>query len=427
MPSYNRTRTRDFAVGSKFTKYDYNGSTLTSTTVYSTAGFRNSGTYETILDNVTPNFRKKMNSGAIIMNDLSLSKFFFQGSTANITFGPHPAGWGPRVLSGSMASELRSLPALPSWFTNDTNQAKTLTLTKAYAKMNDADFQALVSVAEFGKTVSLLAGPLHAFYSLTVNYKQRLKQIRGLRKQLKESPGHFAKRIHAALGSAWLQYRYGWTPLMHDIENIKKAYKTVMDSSPQSARLVKRSSTDLGYSYSGKESIIPPGCTSGTREYRHHWQTKVAAGVLYELREQNLNATTLHATGLTLRDLPNVAWELVPYSFVVDWFVNVGDWLSACTPNPNVIVGGSWVTVKTVRTSFTSLPYVYVDVGAGTPESPLLRFSGSAGSYLETELALTRETNLPLPSTPQLTIGDLGFTRSLDALELILQRIKGLK
>lgn len=430
MPHFNRSRVRDYTIGSSYTITDYNppippwNGSLYSSSVVSTPGYRRTGTHDAIADVVTPDYLKKRSMGQVIMNDAVLVKTFYDSTVTTITLGPHN-DWGTRVMAGSMACEWQHLPVMPGWFSNDITLAADLVLLKAYARMNQADFQGLVSIAEFGKTVSLLAGSLELFYSLTLLYKNRIKAIRALRRNLRngESTVAFAKKIHTLLGNAWLQYRFGWTPLAHDIENICKAYDTVMSSTPQSTRLVKRAGQLLEYKYSGTETFSASGIQTGTREYRHHWIVKVSAGVLYELREQNLHATARHAFGISTRDVPGAAWELIPFSFVIDRFLNVGDWLEARIPNPNVSVKGNWISTKTQQVDFTSIPKVSVTVG-----SPTTTFTGSAGTYLRQVTSLSREANRPLSSTPIPTVtGSLGFEQHLDHFELIIQKIKNLR
>jgi hypothetical protein len=52
---------------------------------------------------------------------------------------------------------------------------------------------------------------------------------------------------------------------------------------------------------------------------------------------------TLNIWGLT--QPVEAIWELVPFSFIVDWFFNVGETLAAFTPNYGIESLASWYTV----------------------------------------------------------------------------------
>jgi hypothetical protein len=46
-------------------------------------------------------------------------------------------------------------------------------------------------------------------------------------------------------------------------------------------------------------------------------------------------------------------WELTPFSFIADWFFNIGQTISSWTPNPGVKELASWVT--TVEEDFCEI------------------------------------------------------------------------
>jgi hypothetical protein len=57
-----------------------------------------------------------------------------------------------------------------------------------------------------------------------------------------------------------------------------------------------------------------------------------------------------------------VAWELVPYSFIADWFVPVGDYLTGLTADCGLVFKGGSVTSGTVchvETEFLSATNVF--------------------------------------------------------------------
>jgi hypothetical protein len=86
----------------------------------------------------------------------------------------------------------------------------------------------------------------------------------------------------------------------------------------------------------------------GDRRYGYtleeSWQhlVNVRAGVLTQLEQYN----ALNTWGL-LQPVESW-WELVPFSFVIDWFINVGDTLASWTPHYGLKALASWYTVEDI-------------------------------------------------------------------------------
>lgn len=73
-------------------------------------------------------------------------------------------------------------------------------------------------------------------------------------------------------------------------------------------------------------------------------QVDVRAGVLYEIVNSH------NRYGFNFSDLPAAAWELVPFSFVVDWFTNVGQFIRGVTPKFGARELATWTSVKRTKT-----------------------------------------------------------------------------
>jgi hypothetical protein len=131
-----------------------------------------------------------------------------------------------------------------------------------------------------------------------------------------------------AVKNAWLTTRYGIAPSLMDIagsvEAISNADNGTFDryiATNHSRRFdVESGQTSPASTYFGAYYTLP--ITLGYSTYRKH-----EVSVRLDATIDNSFYLSLQDVGLTNPLL--TGWEVTPYSFVLDWFVGVGDFLSA--------------------------------------------------------------------------------------------------
>lgn len=131
----------------------------------------------------------------------------------------------------------------------------------------------------------------------------------------------FENRGDAAAANAWLQMQYGWRPLLSDVygscEQLAKASRPQRDI----IRLRKQGSVS-------RASFSDTGNTGGTGIMRHaDSRYDVSVSVRYRVTSPSLQGMA----SVGMMNPASLAWELLPFSFVVDWFVPVGNYLEAIT------------------------------------------------------------------------------------------------
>jgi hypothetical protein len=122
----------------------------------------------------------------------------------------------------------------------------------------------------------------------------------------------------------FLEFHFGWDPLIQDIGNAVEILQSPLRDKPVKARgKAIRENIVFTRDYG---SIVNGHYTSHQSAFiRAITQVTVSATV------KVTNPNLYRANQLGFLNPATVAWELVPFSFVVDWFVPVGDFLNSFT------------------------------------------------------------------------------------------------
>ena len=161
-------------------------------------------------------------------------------------------------------------------------------------------------------------------------------------------------------------------------------------------RIVQSTTQPSSWQYQDSENV-----TKGSH--------KVAYTIYYKLI--NTDAHNLAATGFS--NPLNLGWELVPFSFVVDWFVGIGNYLSSLDATLGLAFekGCKTTAERSASTKTTTWRSTY----------SYTSFSGSVVST-RSDFALKREVlqDFPAPSKPVLKGWNLGIQNYLTAAALLV-------
>jgi len=131
----------------------------------------------------------------------------------------------------------------------------------------------------------------------------------------------------------WLEMQYGWLPTLSDTFEAAKAFEqlTQQRTSTHHASLKSRGSY---------EASLSPNL------YRYPGRYTTTVRITAELTE---NPSAQRSMGLY--DPLSVAWEIIPWSFVVDWFIPIGTYLENLAIIPSLtgrfLTSTHWKNVAT--------------------------------------------------------------------------------
>lgn len=366
------------------------------------------GVYDTMSDTVIPGFYNRVRKGETFFNPLTKNvrtnqitsngngvQYEATANTITCSGVDHKVAYredGPQFArflmlhAGSPSDGL-----LPLYFPISDADIRSLSAevsTKLLAKRGTAGSNLYESVAEVHQTLGLLRRPFSSLHKL-----------------LNKASGVRGRVIGAA--ESWLTYRYGIMPIVRDVNSVISGLKKKVGKQ----RITSRVSGSLS-----RSSNVTTSFTSGafvTLTYGK--QTTMSCDV----RGMSLDEYIVSLgenIGFTDKGLVTLPWDLIPYSFVVDWFANVGDFLNALVPLPGVNQLGSALVVKTVTQT------VYSPLGTQAPANHILQRSIS-GSCLAKNESTVRTSILQ----PELTIRSdfrlLDAERAADAVSLLIQRM----
>lgn len=137
-----------------------------------------------------------------------------------------------------------------------------------------------------------------------------------------------------SMAGNWLEYSFGWKPAIQDIY-------TAIDVLQEPIRSIKPKESSSGSflkSYGDAVSTTQP-----FHRFEYVGLTRLRAGLEVTVTNHNL----FLANRLGLINPGTVLWEVIPFSFVVDWFINVEQFLSSGTDYVGLGVSNAWFTHST--------------------------------------------------------------------------------
>lgn len=190
----------------------------------------------------------------------------------------------------------------------------------AAASIYSSKFDALTFLAEFHKTVGMFQNAVSQLARLAITYRKAKKGL--------VDPAQ-------TLGNLYLEYRYGWRILYYDMVDISDALANLglkRERFSQRTGAKSNSSTSTNYQYNGPA---------------------------YQFTVNMIEELKISLRGTVVADIepPNFAfnplttsWELIPFSFIVDWFIGIGTWLETLSfmflQTSHVAAGGIDISLK---------------------------------------------------------------------------------
>lgn len=273
------------------------------------------GQFQSMYDVVTPRWSQRKAAGEIVMNPMSSRKVEISGGGTGFHIKSKGTSCGNPVL-------YHEYKVVGPWLVNKVSSGPALQ-------------QPLQVALDPTVTANLLREVSTCMWNRRGRQPSNLwetvaeaRQLRSLLPGLGSSAlGVIAKlgkqRFQSAAGF-YLAARYGLMPIISDTENVLKALEKTIGKIRNKVKC---------------ENMVSAEAASAHYWLHDHIRTSYSIATTHKVYAKCISIDEVEMSmanrlGFTAKGLVTLPWELLTLSFVVDWFVNVGDYLGALAPSP---------------------------------------------------------------------------------------------
>lgn len=289
--------------------------------------------------------------------------------------------WGyQRKTAGWWSFGLTSVPSAPS--ASLVNSVSNRAATAFYKKLASqlTLFQGATALGELAETLRMIKNPAKTLRKSVDDYLSTAeKRKRGPK-----------RRLDKDLADTYLEYMFGWAPLIKDIDDAR----TYLDRRQE--QLCNQLIPITAIASGSESSDVATGQNLNfvnayariltTKTVQHRYKGAIRTTVTGN------PSFTAGSLGFAPKDFLPTAWELLPWSFVIDYFTNIGDVISAYSIGR---MGLAW-GCSTLRTE--SLSTVYgINTTLGIAEVMYRYTKNGSGWLYRKSVNRTSVNSVPLP------------------------------
>jgi hypothetical protein len=269
------------------------------------------------------NWRQKLRDGVDATTSLTGERVSCRLTDGVATWDYKVLGKPGRVVLTGSHGLTPSLPGI-SPAEVDESKANAVALGRLNQSIRAAttSIEGGVFVGELGQTLRMIRNPARSLRTAVDEFRDLAKAIRRgrFRQRLRES------ELTQALADLWLEAQFGWRPFISDVDGGLEALREFAKKRDRGTLRVTGSCRDLPVA----SAVDPPeGYTVSVAQWRTHSRTIGTVSVIYRgairVEAKANGVLEPQQVGFDRLSWAPTLYELIPYSFLIDYFSNVGD------------------------------------------------------------------------------------------------------
>jgi hypothetical protein len=276
-------------------------------------------------------------------------------------------------------------------------------------------FQGGVFLGELAQTLSSIKNPARGLRQLADSWRYGARRLRD--RPNFRNVRFRKKEVSEALADSWLETQYHWQPLLNDIDSGAKALAEITTGQSLSSGALRAEAT-VSMEAEDTSAISAVSIAAWARRERVVGDCQVIYRGAMRVNPRNSVLMAPELIGFNPASFVPTAWELIPYSFLIDYFTNIGDILAGWSTLGTTL---GWSN-KTVRKSFTWTHTASpINIGSGFNAASA---SGSAAQVIfkRTQVSRSDYTGSNFVPSFEFEIPGFGSNKWLNIAALVLAR-----
>lgn len=264
-------------------------------------------------------------TGSLVVEAFRHRQFLAESSwlVGSTTYKANRGGLGPITLnSGYLNGSVKTT----------AQNAASLAIRQRISQEQNP-FKGMTFLGELRDTIAMIKSPARGMRELLTEFgKQRVVDKRRLSRP----------DLSKALADSWLELQFGWKPLLSDLDDAARAAAGICHANGIVRLSVARDAitSTSNVTSSGADTGVSGACRID-QHWVYHARQSYHVGLKTSVEAQTPLDNLLSRSGFSLDEVVPTIWELLPWSFFIDYFSNIGDVLQATSVDMSNV---AWVS-----------------------------------------------------------------------------------